>query len=194
MNQFSPLVFAARGITPLGYAAFAFALGVTVGVLVRRTVLAMAITLAIFAALQVAMPLLVRPHLFPPVHTLTTLGSWASVDVLIRQDATFVLTPDGFSDPEASIVSTTGPVNTAGEPVSAFPAVCRPGAGALAGGGKDAHMAMLQCLDSQGVRIAVTYQPASRYWPYQWIETAIYAALALALAGFCFWRIVRRLS
>jgi hypothetical protein len=55
-------------------------------------------------------------------------------------------------------------------------------------------MAMLQCLDSQGVRIAVTYQPASRYWPYQWIETAIYTALALALAGYCFWRIRLRLS
>src|SRR5690349_12771297 len=31
-----------RGITPLGYAAFAFALGVTTGLLIRRTVPAMA--------------------------------------------------------------------------------------------------------------------------------------------------------
>jgi hypothetical protein len=192
MNQFSPLVFAARGITPLGYAAFAFALGVTVGVLVRRTVLAMALTLAIFAALQVAMPLWIRPHLFPPVHAITTLGSWASINVEISQDATFVLTPDGFSDPEASILSTKGPVNAAGERVSTLPAACRPGAPAA--NGKDDHIAMLQCLDSHGVRIAVTYQPASRYWTFQWVETAMYLALALALAGFCFWRIVRRLS
>ncbi len=42
-------------------------LGVTVGVLIRRTVPAMAVTLAIFAAVQIAMPLLVRPHLLPPV-------------------------------------------------------------------------------------------------------------------------------
>jgi hypothetical protein len=44
------------------------------------------------------------------------------------------------------------------------------------------------------MRIAVTYQPASRYWALQWIETAIYVALAVALAGYCFWRISRRLS
>jgi hypothetical protein len=35
----------------------------------------------------------------------------------------------------------------------------------------------------------VTYQPASRYWAFQWVETAIYLALALALAGFCLLRI-----
>ena len=58
-------MFDARGIVPIGYAAFAFALGVTVGMLVRRTVPAMAITLAVFVAVQVAMPLLVRAHLMP---------------------------------------------------------------------------------------------------------------------------------
>jgi hypothetical protein len=38
----------------------------------------------------------------------------------------------------------------------------------------------------------VTYQPASRYWTFQGYETAIFLALALALAGICFWRIRRR--
>ena len=50
------------------------------------------------------------------------------------------------------------------------------------------------CLTSHGVRVAVSYQPASRYWAFQWTETAIYLALALALAGYCFWRLNRRLS
>jgi hypothetical protein len=40
----------------------------------------------------------------------------------------------------------------------------------------------------------VSYQPASRFWSFQWYETGIYAALALVLAGFCFWRIRHRLS
>jgi len=69
MSPFSLLAFDAHGITPLGYAAFAFTLGVTSGVLIRRAIPAMAITLAIFAAVQVAMPLWIRPHLFPPDHT-----------------------------------------------------------------------------------------------------------------------------
>ena len=42
--------------------------------------------------------------------------------------------------------------------------------------------------------IAVSYQPTSRYWAFQWIETGIYLALALALAGYCFWRLNRRRS
>ena len=50
------------------------------------------------------------------------------------------------------------------------------------------------CLTSQGIREAVTYQPASRYWPFQRTETAIYLALALALAGYCFRRLGRRLT
>jgi hypothetical protein len=45
----------------------AFALGVTAGALIRRTLPAMAVTLAIFAALQVAMPLWIRPSLAPPL-------------------------------------------------------------------------------------------------------------------------------
>ena len=49
-RAWTPLLFGARGIVPIGYAAFAFALGVTVGMLVRRTVPAMAITLAVFVA------------------------------------------------------------------------------------------------------------------------------------------------
>ncbi len=47
---------------------------------------------------------------------------------------------------------------------------------------------------SHGIRIAVTYQPASRYWAFEWTETAIYLALTLALAGYCFRRLNRRLS
>jgi hypothetical protein len=38
----------------------------------------------------------------------------------------------------------------------------------------------------------ITYQPASRFWAFQWYETAIFLALAVILAGVCFWRIRRR--
>jgi hypothetical protein len=191
MNQFSPLVFATHGITPLGYAAFAFALGVTAGVLVRRAVPAMALTLAIFAVLQVAMPLWVRPHLFPPDHTIAAFSSFDSLDVPIENN-NFTAIPDGWGDqPEAWVLS-TGAVNTSGTPVTAVPADCLRAIEAASG--KASHPALLDCLTSHGIQIAVTYQPASRYWAFQWTETAIYIALALALAGFCFWRIRRHLS
>lgn len=45
------------------------------------------------------------------------------------------------------------------------------------------------------LRQLITYQPASRYWTFQWYETALFGVLTLALAGFCFWWIRhRRLS
>ena len=40
----------------------------------------------------------------------------------------------------------------------------------------------------------VTYQPADRYWAFQWYETAIFLALALILVAFCFWWLRRSTS
>ena len=68
-NRFGVAMFALRDITPMGYAAFAFALGVTAGVLMRRTLPAMASTLVIFVAARLAEATWVRPHLMPPVRT-----------------------------------------------------------------------------------------------------------------------------
>jgi len=59
--RLSPLTFGARDLTPVGYTAFAFALGVTIGLLLHRAVPAIAVTLAVFAAVQVAVPVGVRP-------------------------------------------------------------------------------------------------------------------------------------
>jgi hypothetical protein len=189
MNQFSPLIFATQGITPLGYAAFAFALGVTAGLLVRRAVPAMAVTLAVFALFQAVVPLWIRPVLFPPYHTTTTFASFGAVDVPI-EPGTFTIVPSGFDQTEAWVLSTAA-VDTAGRPVNAMPAACLQAVqGAVAG--KSGHSALLDCLSSQGVRIAVTYQPASRYWALQWTETGIYTALALILVGYCFWRVRER--
>ena len=48
------------------------------------------------------------------------------------------------------------------------------------------------CLAKYNLHETVTYQPASHYWPLQWIETGIFLVLAGALAGTCFWWIRRR--
>ena len=66
VDRLDPSMFGQRGIAPVGYAAFAFALGVTAGVLIRRTVPAMAVTLAVFAAVQAAFELRIRFHLITP--------------------------------------------------------------------------------------------------------------------------------
>src|SRR5271165_896564 len=63
LSRLSPEMFVDRGLAPAGWAAFAFVLGVTAGLLIRRTVPAMAVTLAIVAALAFLWPGLVRAHL-----------------------------------------------------------------------------------------------------------------------------------
>jgi len=177
-GRFSSLIFATHGITPFGYAAFAFTLGTAAGALIRRTVPAMAVTLAIFAAAQIAMPLGVRPHLIPPDRTIATIES---VD-LDFGSLTATVVP---GQPGAWLIS-SGAINAAGQPVSNLPAACQ----AAFSGPKPSSPG--PCLESRGYREAITYEPASRYWPLQWIETGIFLALALALAGFCFWWLGRR--
>jgi hypothetical protein len=177
-GRFGSLIFATHGVTPLGYAAFAFTLGTAAGGLIRRTVPAMAVTLAIFAAAQVAMPLGVRPHLIPPDHTVATIQS---VD-LDFGNLTATVVP---GRPGAWILS-SGAINAAGQTTSQLPAACE----AAGSGLKPSSPG--PCLESRGFREAIIYEPASRYWPLQWIETGIFLVLALALAGFCFWRLGRR--
>ena len=186
-DRFTELIFASHGITPLGYAAFAFALGVTAGALIRRTFPAMAVTLAVFVALQVAMPLWIRPNFAPPHHTalpISVSGYLAGQPGPLGSTFSYVAT--SLPDQPGAWILSSGPVNAAGQPVSTTPAACVAASiqpGEFAG-----------CLASHGIREAVTYQPASRYWPFQWTETALYLALALGLAGYCFRRLNRRRS
>jgi len=42
--------------------------------------------------------------------------------------------------------------------------------------------------------VAVTYQPANRYWAFQLYELAIFLGAALIVSGFCFWWVLRRLA
>ena len=183
-GKFSSVIFATHGIVPLGYAAFAFALGTAAGALIRRTVPAMAVTLAIFAAVQVVMPLAVRPHLVPPSHA--TFGIQAADQVYGSLTADVVP-----GHPDAWILSSQA-LNAAGQPVSAMPAACfSPPVAPGAKGGTSA-ITPGQCMQNRGYREAISYLPTSRYWPLQWTETGIFLILAAALAGFCFWRLGRR--
>ena len=188
MGQFSPLAFDAHGIAPLGYAAFAFALGATTGVLIRRAIPAMAVTLAMFAAVQVVTPLWIRPHFFPADHTTVTISSFSGSGLGTQiSPSTFAFTVDFLPSQPGAWILSSGAVNAAGQPVSVIPAPCRQGA---TNGTSD----FPGCLTSHGIRVAATYQPASRYWAIQWTEAAIYLALALSLTGICFWRLGRRTS
>lgn len=182
LNRFTPPLFGATGIAPIGYAAFAFALGVTVGLLVRRTIAAMAITLAVFAAIQVLWPSFVRPHLVSPAHATRPLDavSWNGVGDV--HGGHLILQPGSISGlgPDAWITGSK-PVTAAGQPATIAPPVC------------NTARSFVGCLQDHGIQVAVTYQPASRYWEFQWLETGSFLVLAAGLGGVSYWR-VRRLA
>ncbi|WP_214403190.1 ABC transporter permease subunit [Pseudonocardia lacus] len=194
----APLVFGARGIAPVGYAVLAFVLGVTVGMLVRRALPAMAITLAVFFALQLAVPLLVRPHLMTPVTATFELSTenvagfgaedaGSSVGLRLQSavpgDAGAWVLSSRVLDPSGRVVAETG--EDAPVPVSMTSGPCAP---------QNGFASCIVEVNDLGFRQQATYHPLDRFWPFQWMETGIYAALALALTGFCFRWVRRRLS
>jgi ABC-2 family transporter protein len=187
-NRMLPNVFNEGGIVPVGYAAFAFALGVTAGLLIRRTVPAMAVTLVIFAAVQFAVPVWVRPHLLPPVTTssalnLATVVEWGDSDAG-QPNGGYLFVATQTQVPGAWMISSEI-ITPAGRPASTEPAT-------PACGGNATLQSCHAYVATLHLRQVVTDQPASRYWPLQWLETTLYLALALLLSGLCFLRIRRR--
>jgi hypothetical protein len=204
-----------RDLVPIGYTAFAFMLGVTAGVLFRSTLPAMALALFTFVAARLAFTHWLRPALLAPLHQnlpvdgATTAGfGWAGY--LPFGSHASNLQPATPDIPGAWIVSIqmedkTGHALTPQFVTSTCPGIgggrssAAPGPGL---GGASSHVRapasaqqnLDNCADQVGKTFheVVSYQPASRYWPLQWYELAIYLAAAVVLAGFCIWRIRRR--
>jgi hypothetical protein len=180
-----PLQFGARGIVPIGYALFAFLLGVTTGMLLRRVVPAIAATLAIYVGALAAMPLWVRTRLVPAQHETIALdaqrirgisggGGDDSIHVLGAEAA------DGAWTVGNRTITSDGSTFTG----PADPMTCGP----------EGNMAKCQeWLGSLGLRQDLAYHPGSHFWPLQWAETGIFIGLAALLAAFCFWWIRHRI-
>jgi hypothetical protein len=178
-NRFSLGVFDLRGIVPVGYALFALAVGVTAGAIIRRTVPAMAASVAVYAAVRAAVEIWLRPHFARPrmlsypffgPSPRAGLGDW----VLSTK------TVDG-----------SGHLLANGQSLNfEFLAPRCPGL-LPANHALLAPDALQDCVQRLGLQVQATYQPGDRYWQFQAIETAIFVSLALMLLGFSIWRIRR---
>jgi len=181
-GRLSPLLFGARGITPVGYAAFAFALGVTAGVLIRRTLPAMAVTVGSFVFVQIAWSNWIRSHLITPLANVVPI------------------TPAKINSLMISVhhVRVTAAVNLPGAWILSRRAITPAGRTFTGPVPRACHTQGIQACNAAIGRLhlkqIMTYQPASRFWQFQWYETAIFLAAALALAAFSFWWVRRRLT
>jgi hypothetical protein len=192
-DRLRPLIFDARGVAPLGYAAFAFVLGVTTGVLLRRTLPAMAVTLVLFAALQGVVPYLVRPHLLPPAHATAPVNTQNSNNTITGNPGSpsTIRVTGSFAKPGAWVLSDIT-ILPSGAQLTKPPAGCLggPSSGPLSSGGGPGQC--ISELSRMHLRQFVTYQPASRFWPLQGIETGIYLVLAAGLGWVCAAQVRRR--
>jgi hypothetical protein len=184
LERLGPVLFATRGIAPLGYAAFAFALGVTAGMLTRRTVSAMAATLGVFAGLQFAWAEWIRAHLVPPVRAIVPLNLADIIQISVRDGSMIVTAVPALSQQGAWVLSGQV-IDITGHP---FRAAATP---ACLNGTFPACQATLGRFH---LRDLISYEPASRFWTLQWVETGIFLAFALALAGCCLCWLIRRVA
>ena len=197
--------FDSRDIVAIGYAAFAVALGVLLGIALRRTVPAMAATLVVFTASRLAFRLLARPQLLPPVTEALALNpsttGYGSSGFLPLAPAPS-LQPAAPDLPNAWVTSITivngkGGALTSSELASTCPDIGHGGAGGAANGSGhvQAPPSVVNATHDCVARIAatyhevVTYQPADRYWALQWRELGLFLAAALLLAATCAWSV-----
>jgi len=179
-EAFVPGQFDTQGIVPIGYAVFAMALGIAAGTLARRTLPAIAVALGGFIALRLVISDFLRQHYMTAVTTYYHVTSsftprgqaWVLAQGAVSR--TGVVVPQGW-----------------GDLYPALPAACQRLLPTAPTGKSGSPNAVFTCMQAHGWRGFVTYQPASRYWPFQGIETGIYVLLAAALIAVTF-AIVRR--
>jgi hypothetical protein len=154
--------FDSQGPVVVAYALFGLALGTALGALLGKTVPAMALTIPIFLALRGGM-LFLRQYFLPPLTAIwnNTGSNPHELDWVIQQQ--FV---DKLGHPlDFSALKICQDITSKG------------GLGA--------------CYQNHGIYLQMFYQPASRFWTFQGIETVFFLALAAGLTWLTF-RLVRQ--
>ena len=171
-ERFQWLIFDQQGSVPVGYALFAFALGVLAGAITGRTLRAMAVTVVGFLVVRFAVAVWLRPHYLAalqrkyPVMSSTEpnrlLGDW-----LI-----------GGGGPGVGAV-----YDALGHKLKGGQMMCPPPVAQA-------------CIDQvgRGAYNFEIYQPAHRFWAFQSIETAIFVALAIVLLFVAAWWLEHRMA
>jgi ABC-2 family transporter protein len=177
-SPFNTGLFDLREVAFPAWTLAAFAIGALAGMLIRRVVPAIAATLAVYAGLAFATGLFLREHYLTPLLTtnLTVPGSaW-----IISQ----WWTKDGITLSQSAIQQVMLPVFQ-----RLMPAVPP----------DQVHLYKLptflnteQYLTRHGYTYWTSYQPGSRFWPFQWIEGGWLLALSVLLIAATVWLVRRR--
>jgi hypothetical protein len=172
-NAFMANQFDVIDLVPVSYAIFAMALGICAGTLLRRSLPAIAVTLAGFVGIRALVSQWLRLHYMTPIYVSYKLTSNFTPPGAYLGVSQGILGPNG----KASIANYSVP-NFNGVPLSS---VCNRQNGNL-----------FSCLAAHGYRGYLTYQPANRFWAFQGTESTIFLVLAATLLGLAFLVLKRR--
>jgi hypothetical protein len=172
-TPFFPGLYDLRGLAFAAWTLAAFAVGALAGMVIRRVVPAIAATIAIYAGLAFAAGTFLREHYLTPVVTTSLnlpgsgwiLGQWWTRGGTVLSQATMRQVIDSAFQP----------------PVVSGPA-----------GKIQAYDTVLQYLTQHGYTQWTRYQPGSRFWPFQWIESGWLLALSVLLIAATGWLVRRR--
>jgi ABC-2 family transporter protein len=166
---FATDVFDLREVAFAAWTLAAFAIGALAGMLIRRVVPAIAATLAVYAGLALATALYLRQHYVTPLLTskLNLPGSAWIVNQWYTEGGKFAFPARGS------------------QIVSAVSRLCPPRIGT-------SSISPAQCLTLHGYTQWASYQPGSRFWPFQWIEGGWLLALSVLLLAATVWLVRRR--
>jgi hypothetical protein len=172
-TPFFPGLFDLRGTAFAAWTLAAFSIGALAGMLIRRVVPAIAATLAAYTGLAFAAGLYLRQHYLTPLVTsnLNVPGSAWIISQWDTKGGKFAFA----GRPPLDLLQQFCP----GPPPGSF--VPKPSPGTLA-----------QCLSQHGYTQWTSYQPASRFWPFQWIEGGWLLALSVLLIAATVWLVRRR--
>jgi ABC-type transport system involved in multi-copper enzyme maturation permease subunit len=170
VTPFFPGLFDLRGVAFAAWTLAAFAIGALAGMLIRRVVLAIAATLAVYAGLVFATVLYLRQHYMTPL--VTSNPNLPGSAWIISQ---WWRTKEGQPVSKATINQVLqGAPQVAGK------------------GGIPQSPNVTQYLIQHGYTLWTSYQPVSRFWPFQWIEGGWLLALSVLLIAATVWLVRHR--
>jgi hypothetical protein len=171
------VVFGLREVTFPAWTLAAFATGALAGMLIRRVVPAIVAALAVYAGVAIAAAGFLRDHYLAPLVTSNpnVPGTAWIISQWFTKDGKFAFA--GAGNPPAGILDQLGPCLAAGN------------AKPLAGG---FPQQLAECLAPHGYTQWTSYQPASRFWAFQWIEGGWLLALSALLIVATIWLVHRR--
>jgi hypothetical protein len=187
LSPLMSITFDLRGVALAAWALLAFAIGVLAGILIRRIVPAMAATLAAWSGLAIVTGVYLRRHYETPLVTSgfnLPSGAW-----LISQRWTRYGQPVNVPTVN-QVLQKIGAVEAAPGQFGPLPAAGQSFAPAPPHGSPAANPG--QYLLHHGFAQITSYQPASRFWPFQWIEGGWLLALSLLLIAATIWLVRRR--